>query len=93
VTALAKAVLTELDQNGVVTDTIPVQFNPTSLRLQMTNSTDRPELSGHQTRQYNGTSSTVLSIQLEFDTADGGVTGQARDVASTAEGSPVRPAR
>jgi len=46
VSTLEKAVLEELDKSGKVTETIPVQFNPASLKLQMTNSTDGGAVAG-----------------------------------------------
>ena len=61
---------------------VTVQFNPTSLKLQMTNSTDGAASRGRQTQQYNGSASTTLSVQLEFDTADEGTTSKAVDVRS-----------
>jgi hypothetical protein len=84
VTTLEKAVLEELDKAGeVVTDSaVPVQFNPTSLKLQMSNSTDGAGTRGRQVQQYNGSASTSLSVQLEFDTADEGTTAEPVDVRS-----------
>ena len=87
-TTLEKAVLEELDKAGqVVPDTaIKVQFNPTSLKLQMSNSTDGATSRGRQVQQYNGSASTTLSVQLEFDSADEGTTDEPADVrARTAE--------
>lgn len=77
---LEKAVLEELNKDGKVVETIPVQFNPTSLKLQMTNSIDGAATRGRQVQQYNGSASTSLSLELEFDTADEGTTAQAVDV-------------
>jgi hypothetical protein len=81
-TTLEHAVLEELDARGTVKETIPVQFNPTSLRLQMTNSVDGGQSRGRQTQQYNGSASTTLSVDLEFDTADEGDTENPVDVRS-----------
>ena len=53
---------------------VPVQFNPTSMRLQMTNSIDSGKTRARQSEQYLGTSSTTLSLDLVFDTADEGAT-------------------
>jgi len=86
VSTLEKAVLEELDKSGKVTETIPVQFNPASLKLQMTNSTDGAESRGRQVQQYNGSASTSLSVELEFDTADEGTTGQPLDVRTRTAG-------
>ena len=74
------AVLETLDRKGKVTATIPVQFNPASLRLTMSNSVDGGTSSGRQAQQYNGTSSTQLHVELEFDTADEGTTSEPVDV-------------
>lgn len=59
---------------------IPVQFNPSSLRLQITNSVEGGESLGKQTRQYTGSSSTTLTLELIFDTADEGTTDSPRSV-------------
>ncbi|MGH3774195.1 MAG: hypothetical protein ACRDRR_00430 [Pseudonocardiaceae bacterium] len=83
---LEKAVLEELDKSGKVTETIPVQFNPASLKLQMTNSTDGAQSRGRQVQQYNGSASTSLSVELEFDTADEGTTAQPLDVRTRTAG-------
>jgi hypothetical protein len=82
VSGLEKAVLEELDKAGkpVGSSAVPVQFNPTSLKLQMTNSTDGAASRGRQVQQYNGSASTSLSVQLEFDSADEGSTDAAVDV-------------
>jgi hypothetical protein len=79
---LEKAVLEELDKAGdvVPNSAVTVQFNPTSLKLQMSNSTDGASSRGRQVQQYNGSASTTLSVQLEFDTADEGTTGEPVDV-------------
>jgi hypothetical protein len=66
------AVLDILDKKGKVTKTIPVQFNPSSLRLTLSNSVDGGTSRGRQVQQYNGSSSTQLHVELEFDTADEG---------------------
>lgn len=67
-----RAQLAVLDKNGKAGDPIPVQFNPTTMSLQMANSIDGTKNKGRQTRKYTGTSSTTLSLDLEFDTADEG---------------------
>jgi hypothetical protein len=80
VSELVKASLDVLDRKGKATETIPVQFNPTTLQLQMTNSVDGGKSRGRQTQQYNGRSSTQLSLTLEFDTADEGTDDSPVDV-------------
>ena len=75
-----KAVLHVLDAKGKSTEEIPVQFNPTTMSLQMTNSIDGNKNNGRQARKYTGTSSATLSLDLEFDTADLGTNTQPVDV-------------
>ncbi|MGE3309006.1 MAG: hypothetical protein AB7O66_03480 [Limisphaerales bacterium] len=53
---------------------IPVQFNPATLRLQITNQVEGGDTRGRQVRQYTGSSSTQLTVELIFDTADEGTT-------------------
>jgi hypothetical protein len=80
---LAKATLVALTADAKPTEKgtpIKVQFNPTSLRLSMTNSIDSGKTRGHQAEQYLGTSSTTLSCDLVFDTADEGTTATPRNV-------------
>jgi hypothetical protein len=74
------AVLDVLDKKGKPTKTIPVQFNPASLRLTMSNNTDGGIARGRQAQQYNGSGSTQLHVELEFDTADEGTTQAPVDV-------------
>lgn len=74
------AVLDVLDKKGKATKTIPVQFNPASLRLTMSNNTDGGTARGRQAQQYNGSGSTQLHVELEFDTADEGTTEAPVDV-------------
>lgn len=74
-TELLKATLQEVsaDENQrPIGDPVPVQFNPTSLRLRLQNQTDGGRSRGRQRRQHNGASSTTLSMDLVFDTADEG---------------------
>jgi hypothetical protein len=80
VSGLERAELQALDRQGRKTGTFPVQFNPTSLTLQLTNSVDGASSRGRQRQQYNGTSSTTLNVTLEFDTADEGTTASPVDV-------------
>ena len=71
--SLTKAILQEIgtDENArPIGDPIQVQLNPTSLRMQMRNQTEGGRQRGRQARQYVGTSSTTLSFDLMFDTAD-----------------------
>ncbi len=81
-TALEKAELQVLDKKGKATETIAVQFNPMTMSLQMANSIDGGQSRARQTQQYNGTSSTTLSLDLEFDTADEGTSADPVDVRS-----------
>jgi hypothetical protein len=72
---LQKATLQEIssdEKDSTVGDPVPVQFNPTTLKLQISNSVEGGESRGRQTRQYIGSSSTTLSLDLAFDTADEG---------------------
>ncbi len=79
-TALEKAHLEVLDKKGKVTESVPVQFNPATMSLQRSNSNDGGSSRGRQTQQYNGSASTVLSFDLEYDTADEGTTERPVDV-------------
>jgi hypothetical protein len=82
--ALAKATLQEIDSKPgdpqPVGDPIAVQFNPTTLRLQLANNVDMKKAFGRPSTQYEGTSSATLSFDLVFDTADEGETGKPVDV-------------
>lgn len=78
--ALVKAELQVLDTNGKATETVPVQLNPTTMQLQMSNSVDGGTTRGRQTQQYNGSASTQLSLELHFDTAEEGTSGRPVDV-------------
>jgi hypothetical protein len=81
--ALEKAELQALSpaaEPTTVGEPIKVQFNPSSMRLQMTNNVEGGKSRGRQVQQYNGTSSTVLSLDLVFDTADEGTTDRPRNV-------------
>lgn len=77
---LVKAELQVIDKNDKVTEKIPVQFNPTSMNLTMSNSTDGGSSRGRQAEQYNGSASTQLSLDLQFDTAEEGTAGSPVDV-------------
>lgn len=76
---LTKATLEEVTNSGDPL-VVPIQFNPTSLRLQIGNRTEGGEQPGRQARQYIGTGSATLSLELVFDTADEGTTGWPRSV-------------
>jgi hypothetical protein len=80
---LKKATLQEISSDEKATPLgpeIPVQFNPTTLRLQISNSVPAGQSRGNQVRQYTGSSSTTLTLELEFDTADEGTTAEPRSV-------------
>ena len=79
--ALQKATLQEIkaDQAGTpVGDALDVQFNPASLRLQLTNSVENGKSAGDQARQFVGESSAELSFDLVFDTAEEGTSVRER---------------
>ncbi len=59
---------------------IHVQFNPTSLRIQRTNDTSSGATTRAQRRQQPNSGHATLSLDLEFDTAEGGPTGDELDV-------------
>src|SRR5262245_57028549 len=76
---LEKATITKLQKQTDPTapdktegDPMPVQFNPASLRLSLTNQVEGGETRGRQQRQFAGNSSTELTFDLHFDTADEG---------------------
>ena len=66
---LEKALLIELPAADK-SKGIPVQFNPASLRLALSNQVEGGNVRGRQSRQFNGKSSTELSFDLHFDTSD-----------------------
>jgi len=79
---LLKAELIELtlkDPPEPVGDPVPVQFNPTTLNLRISNRTEGGDAQGRPSRQYIATS-TVLTLDLVFDTADEGETDRPRSV-------------
>jgi Contractile injection system tube protein len=83
VTALAKASLQELTGDRNPTESgapIDVQFNPASLRLQMTNNVEGGKTTTRPVEQHTGTSSDTLTLELVFDTADEGTTQSPRNV-------------
>ena len=80
---LEKATLQEIksdDSRAPIGDPIPVQFNPTTLKLQLSNTIEGNRSRGRQSRQYIGSSSTTLTLELIFDTADEGSTDNPRSV-------------
>ncbi len=70
---LQKAVLQEIGNDTCgkpIGPEVRVQFNPTSLKLALSNQIEGGRSRGRQARQYIGSSSSVLSMELVFDTAD-----------------------
>lgn len=82
--ALTKAQLGEItsgDNPAEVPGTlVDVQFNPTSLRVQISNRTAGGQQAGAQARQRPGTGEMQVSFDLVFDTADEGTTEQPANV-------------
>jgi hypothetical protein len=76
---LQKAIIAELDGDNEK-ESFPVQFNPTTLRLALTNQVEGGDSQGKQVRQHLGASSTTLTLDLIFDTADEGTTESPRSV-------------
>jgi hypothetical protein len=77
-TQLVKAQLCEL-QSGDSSEEVDgsqmdVQFNPTSLRVSISNRTAGGQQAGSQARQRPGTGEMQVSFDLVFDTADEGTT-------------------
>lgn len=73
--ALEKAKLQEVsadEQENTIGEAVPVQFNPSSLKLKLTNQMEGGRSSGRVRRQRSGAGKTVLSMELVFDTADEG---------------------
>lgn len=73
---LEKATLQEIPsgRSGKPQDPIEVQFNPTTLKLKLSNKNEGGRSRGRQVRQHLGASSTILSMDLIFDTSDEGTT-------------------
>jgi hypothetical protein len=61
---------------------IHVQFNPTSMRIQRNNDTSGGATTRAQRRQQPNEGHATLSLDLEFDTAEGGPGGSPLDVRS-----------
>lgn len=76
---LQKAIITELD-GDTEKGSFPVQFNPATMRLTLTNQVEGGQSQGKQVRQHIGASSTTLNLDLIFDTADEGTTDNPRSV-------------
>lgn len=82
-TELQKATLVKLTAGDNPTEDgtpVEVQFNPASMRLALTNETEGGRSRGRQERQFTGLSSTDLTFDLVFDTADEDNGGQPRSV-------------
>lgn len=82
-TILEKAELQEItadERADPVGEPVAVQFNPTTLKLTLSNQVEGGKSRGRQARQFTGKSSTVLSVELVFDTADEGTTDNPRSV-------------
>lgn len=80
-TATLQAMTTQPTNPRTTGDPITVQFNPTTLRLAMQNSVDMKKAFGKRpATQYDGTSSSTLSFDLVFDTADEGTSDTPVDV-------------
>lgn len=74
---LKKATLQEIKADASAAPLGPeiaVQFNPASLKLDLANQVEGGDTYGKQARQYLGKTSTTLSFDLHFDTADQGST-------------------
>src|SRR5712672_1900164 len=72
---LKKATLQEIKADASAAplgDEIEVQFNPASLKLDLANRVEGGDTQGRQNRQYLGKTSTTLTFDLHFDTADEG---------------------
>ncbi|HEV7684659.1 MAG TPA: hypothetical protein VGO68_21295 [Pyrinomonadaceae bacterium] len=78
---LQKAIITELDDDQEKSS-FSVQFNPTSLRLAITNRVEGGNTQGKEVRQFLGASSTTLTLDLVFDTADEGSADEPKSVRS-----------
>lgn len=61
-------------------DPVVVQFNPTSLKLERSNDTSTGTLTKAQRRQQANEGHATLSLDLIFDTAEGGPDGKTLDV-------------
>jgi hypothetical protein len=80
---LAKAFIVEISGDAQPKEQgprFPVQFNPTTLKLQIAASAAQGTPSGSQVRQSTGAPTTTLTLELVFDTSDEGSTEQPRSV-------------
>jgi hypothetical protein len=75
---LEKATLEEISADAAAKPVdgtkIAVQFNPASLKLELANKVEGGDVKSRQVRQYLGKTSTTLSFDLHFDSADLGDT-------------------
>lgn len=74
---LVKATLQKIRADEAETpdgDAFPVQFNPSSLKIRITNQIEGGRATAKQVRQQTGNSSRTLTLDLLFDTADEGST-------------------
>lgn len=71
---LLKAKISKLDQTGDTGPSFDVQFNPTTLRLTLTNKAPGGRTHSNPVRQIVGPSESTLAVDLIFDTADEGTT-------------------
>jgi hypothetical protein len=65
---------------------VPVQFNPTSLKLERNNDTSTGAKTQAQRRQQPNEGHVTLSLELVFDTAEGGPDGKPMDVRTLTAG-------
>jgi hypothetical protein len=82
-TDLQKAYIVEIssDEKGrEIGPSFPVQFNPSTLKLQISAGLAKGTPSGSQVRQSTGAPTSTLTLDLVFDTSDEGTTNQPRSV-------------
>ena len=81
---LEKAKLTEISADPKnprdLSAPMDVQFNPTTMKLALSNQAEGGSAQTRPQRQYLGSGSRTLSLDLVFDTADEGETGAPRSV-------------
>lgn len=71
----------KLDDNGALPARLPVQFNPTSLKITRQNNADQGGATTRaQRRQTPSQQPATLSFDLEYDTAEGDDKGDPKDV-------------
>jgi hypothetical protein len=73
---LPKAKITQLGPKDQAGASFEVQFNPTSLRLTLTNKASGGATSRNPVRQIVGPSESTLAVDLIFDSADEGTTSR-----------------